>query len=144
MPSSRGSSRCRDRTHISYVSCIGRQDLSIATWKAHRHSYKTSTWQKASEDADLRKPNFGSVLTETPISIHSSGGALVPSSPCTQSEQLCVAAVMSVFKVDATWGFTGAAPERWFGHISSMGRTRLSVLPTKSTVALHFLFCLSY
>ena len=27
MPSSRGSSRHRDQTHISYVSCIGRQDL---------------------------------------------------------------------------------------------------------------------
>ena len=27
MPSSRGSSRPRDQTHISYVSCIGRQVL---------------------------------------------------------------------------------------------------------------------
>ena len=27
MPSSRGSSRPRDRTHVSYVSCIGRQVL---------------------------------------------------------------------------------------------------------------------
>ena len=27
MPSSRGSSRPRDRTHVSYVSCIGRQFL---------------------------------------------------------------------------------------------------------------------
>ena len=27
MPSSRGSSRPRDRTHISYVSCIGRRVL---------------------------------------------------------------------------------------------------------------------
>ena len=143
MPSSRGSSRPRDRTHISYVSCIGRQDLSSATWKVHRHLYKTSIWQKATEDADLRQPNFGSTLTETPISIHSSGGASVPSSACTQSKQLHLAAVMSVFKVDATWGFTGAAPERWFGHIFSTGRTRLC-FAYKSTVALHFLFCLSY
>ena len=27
LPSSRGSSRPRDRTHVSYVSCIGRQVL---------------------------------------------------------------------------------------------------------------------
>ena len=27
MPSSRGSSRPRDHTHVSYVSCIGRQVL---------------------------------------------------------------------------------------------------------------------
>ena len=27
MPSSRGSSRPRDQTHVSYVSCIGRQVL---------------------------------------------------------------------------------------------------------------------
>ena len=29
MTSSRGSSRHRDQTHISYVSCIGRQDLLL-------------------------------------------------------------------------------------------------------------------
>ena len=35
MPSSRGSSQPRDRTHISYISCIGRQILyQCATWEA--------------------------------------------------------------------------------------------------------------
>ena len=36
MPSSRGSSRPRDWTHVSYVSCIGRWVLyhSCATWEA--------------------------------------------------------------------------------------------------------------
>ena len=33
MPSSRGSSRPRDRTRVSYISCIGRQVLyTSATW----------------------------------------------------------------------------------------------------------------
>ena len=33
--SSRGSSRPRDQTHVSYISCIGKQILchSSATWK---------------------------------------------------------------------------------------------------------------
>ena len=36
MPSSRGSSQPRDRTCVSYVSCIGRQGLSTSTtWEAH-------------------------------------------------------------------------------------------------------------
>ena len=35
MPSSRGSSQPKNRTHISYVSCIGRQVLTTSgTWKA--------------------------------------------------------------------------------------------------------------
>ena len=35
MPSSRGSSRPRGRTHISYVSCIGKWDLyTSTTWEA--------------------------------------------------------------------------------------------------------------
>ena len=36
IPSSRGSSRPRDRTHVSYISCIGRWFLTTsATWEAH-------------------------------------------------------------------------------------------------------------
>ena len=36
IPSSRGSSQPRDRTCVSYVSCIGRQGLSTSTtWEAH-------------------------------------------------------------------------------------------------------------
>ena len=36
-PSSRGSSRPRDWTHVSYVSCIGRWFLTTsATWEVHR------------------------------------------------------------------------------------------------------------
>ena len=35
VPSSRGSSRPKDQTHISYVSCIGRQfSTTSATWEA--------------------------------------------------------------------------------------------------------------
>ena len=35
MPSSRGSSPPKDRTHISYISCIGRRVLyHSATWEA--------------------------------------------------------------------------------------------------------------
>ena len=35
MPSSRGSSPPTDRTHISYISCIGRQILyHSVTWEA--------------------------------------------------------------------------------------------------------------
>ena len=30
LPSSRGSSRPRDRTHVSYVSCVGRQVLTTS------------------------------------------------------------------------------------------------------------------
>ena len=34
MPSSRGSSWPRDETHVSYVSCTGRQVLYLVTWEA--------------------------------------------------------------------------------------------------------------
>ena len=38
MPFSRGSSQPRDRTHVSYVSCIGRQILYHgATWEAQTY-----------------------------------------------------------------------------------------------------------
>ena len=38
MPSSRGSSQPRDWTHVSYVSCTGRQVLTTsATWEAPQH-----------------------------------------------------------------------------------------------------------
>ena len=40
MPSSRGSSRIRDRTYISYVSCIGRQIFTTsAAWEALGRSW---------------------------------------------------------------------------------------------------------
>jgi len=40
LPSSRGSSRPRDQTHICYVSCIGRQFLyHSAPWEAPSHQY---------------------------------------------------------------------------------------------------------
>ena len=36
IPYSKGSSQLRDRTCVSYVSCIGRQVLTTsATWEAH-------------------------------------------------------------------------------------------------------------
>ena len=34
MPSSRGSSQARDQIRVSYVSCIGRQVPTSATWEA--------------------------------------------------------------------------------------------------------------
>ena len=34
MPSSTGFSQLRDRTHVSYVSCIGRFLTTSATWEA--------------------------------------------------------------------------------------------------------------
>ena len=40
IPFSRGSSRPRDWTHVSWVSCIGRQILyHWITWEALKHSY---------------------------------------------------------------------------------------------------------
>ena len=42
MPSSRGFSRPRDWTHISYISCIGRQVL-YTTWEAHFPGRETQT-----------------------------------------------------------------------------------------------------
>ena len=42
MLSSKGSSRPRDQSHISYVSCIGRWVLyHWHTWKAHSHGGKS-------------------------------------------------------------------------------------------------------
>ena len=39
MPSSRGSSRSRDRTHLCCISCIGRRILyHCITWEAHESS----------------------------------------------------------------------------------------------------------
>ena len=48
MPSSRGSSRPRDRTCVSYVSRIGRQVFftTSATWEAHIH-YSLSVVNRA-------------------------------------------------------------------------------------------------
>ena len=44
MPSSRGSSWLRDQTHVTYVSCIGRQvHYHWATWEALISSYETTT-----------------------------------------------------------------------------------------------------
>ena len=42
MPSSRGSSQPRDQTHVSYVSCIGRQVLYHST--LHKHGYTIDTY----------------------------------------------------------------------------------------------------
>ena len=49
MPSSRGSSRPRHQTHVSYVSCIGKQITTSITWKPNqRHLLyiKSPFWHK--------------------------------------------------------------------------------------------------
>ena len=48
MPSSGGSSQARDRTHISYISCIAGGFFTIwATWEAQINSNSLSCWSFA-------------------------------------------------------------------------------------------------
>ena len=68
---SRGSSRPMDQTHVSSVSCIGRQVfITSATWEAHLcngASIKTSNelW-RASRLATMWRRREGSVTSEKP------------------------------------------------------------------------------
>ena len=56
MPSSRGSSQPRDRTHVSYISCVGRQVLNTrATWEASPAVAKWGPW-----GSGPRAPELGS------------------------------------------------------------------------------------
>ena len=66
MPSSRGSSLPKFQTHVSHVSCIGRQVTTSATWEAHTCHYCTSFWSTLFSFNSDSIPTFSSCS----LSIH--------------------------------------------------------------------------
>ena len=63
---SKGSSRPRDQTHVSWVSCIGRQVLyHCATWEALSHFQDLEHQRDFQEVANLCQ--WGTFYTKTPM-----------------------------------------------------------------------------
>ena len=81
MPSSRGSSWPRDRTHVSYVSCISRQVLyhwhhqgrglhinkaTVIHTTKYSHAYNFNIWKAHRFQGNVSSPNFGFMKTSEP------------------------------------------------------------------------------